>query len=222
MCGRFTLRTPAHALAEAFATPPLLDEPARFNIAPSQDILIVRAGDDGRRQWAKVRWGLIPSWAKDPAIGHRLINARAETVAEKPSFRAAVRRRRCLVPADGYYEWAAMKTGKRPYHLALPGRRVFAIAGLWEQWKSPKGTAVVSATLITTAANQFLMPIHDRMPAILPADRYGLWLESPSTVMALDLVRPYAGDMVAQPVGSAVNNPRNDGTDLLAPISPAS
>ena len=216
MCGRFTLRTPAHRLAEAFGVDALPNLAPRYNIAPTQDVVAIRHADDGR-ELTMLRWGLIPGWAKDPAIGARMINARAETVAEKPSFRAAFRQRRCLIAADGFYEWRttaeAPKAPKQPYYIRLESDAPFAIAGLWERWRDPAGATIESCTLITTEANPALAPIHHRMPVILAPADYDAWLEPrPASAAALhDLLRPYPGAaMTAFPIGRHVNNVRND------------
>ena len=216
MCGRFTLRTPAHRLAEAFGVDALPNLAPRYNIAPTQDVVAIRHADDGR-ELTMLRWGLIPGWAKDPAIGARMINARAETVAEKPSFRAAFRQRRCLIAADGFYEWRttaeAPKAPKQPYYIRLESDAPFAIAGLWERWRDPAGATIESCTLITTEANAVLAPIHHRMPVILAPADYDAWLEPrPASAAALhDLLRPYPGAaMTAIPIGRHVNNVRND------------
>ena len=223
MCGRFTLRTPAHRLAEAFGVCDLPNLAPRYNIAPSQDVAAVRRAEDGDgRELVLLRWGLVPYWAKDPAIGNRMINARAETVAEKPAFRAAFRRRRCLVAADGFYEWQKTADGKKqPWFIRLADDAPFAIAGLWERWKSPQGDAVESCTLITTAANETLGPIHDRMPVILAPDAWDAWLapESASAGALTALLRPYTGDgLTAQRIGRLVNDPRSDEPACIAPL----
>ena len=221
MCGRFTLRTPAADLAEIFAVDARPNLAARYNIAPSQDILVVRAaGGGGVREFAMPRWGLVPHWAKDPAIGGRMINARAESLAEKPSFRDAYRRRRCLVAADGFYEWRkAPDGGRRPYHIHLPDGAPFAIAGLWESWSAPGAETLETCALITTEANRTVEPIHHRMPVILPPDAYQCWLDPRSPPDALDaLLRPYAPDhLVALAVGLRVNSARNDDAACLEP-----
>lgn len=221
MCGRFTLKCPAAALGDWFGGAPPLDLPPRYNIAPTQMVAIVRvepATDE--RQWQMVRWGLIPAWAKDASIGNRLINARAETVADKPAFRAAFRRRRCLVPADGYFEWQKTSRGKQPYYIRLSDERPFAMAGLWEVWEdSGTGLRLESCTVITTEANDLTRPIHDRMPVILPTDAYGTWLapEAPAADAWRDLLRPYdSAAMRLDPVATHVNNPRNDDPQCVA------
>ncbi len=188
----------------------------RFNVAPSQSVAIVRRARDApddRRQLAWLRWGLVPSWAGDPAIGNRMINARAETAAEKPAFRAALRSRRCLVVADGFYEWQRVGNRKQPYFFHLRNDRPFAFAGLWEIWQAPDQSRIESCTLLTTVANELVRPIHDRMPAILASADYAQWLdageEEPKRLKSL--LGPYPSEaMAAYPVGPRVNNPGND------------
>ena len=222
MCGRFTLRTPTHRLAEAFGVDALPNLAPRYNIAPTQDVVAIRHADAGRGL-AMLRWGLIPGWAKDPAIGSRMINARAETVAEKPSFRAAFRQRRCLVAADGFFEWQKVAEGpKQPYYIRLESDEPFAIAGLWERWRDPAGETVESCTLITTEANAELAPIHHRMPVIISPADYDAWLEPhPASAEALhDLLRPYPGaEMTAFPISRHVNNVRNDDPACIEPAA---
>ncbi len=165
MCGRFTLRTPTHRLAEAFGVRDLPNLPPRYNIAPTQDAAVVRPGPEGEaRELAMLRWGLVPSWSEGPSA-YSMINARAETVATKPAFRAAFRHRRCLVPADGFYEWQRVDGGKQPYLVELASGEPFAFAGLWEHWEG--GDVIESFTIIVTEANELLRPIHERMPVIL-------------------------------------------------------
>ena len=213
MCGRFTLRTPAGAIVEQFHLRGELQLPLRFNIAPSQPIAAVRqtvAG--GERELAMLRWGLIPFWAKEAAIGNRMINARSETLAEKPSFRAAYKNRRCLIVADGYYEWQKRESGKQPYYFHRQDDGPFAFAGLWERWdKGPE--PIESCTIITTDANELSRPIHDRMPVILSPEKYDLWLdpEFEETAPLQPLLQPYpSDDLVAEPVSTHVNRPTND------------
>jgi len=220
MCGRYTLTTPTQLLRERFAlvsAPNVL--PPRFNIAPGQDVAVVRHGR--ARRLEMFRWGLVPSWAKDPAIGNRMINARAETLAEKPSFREAFRRRRCLVLADGFYEWKKEGKQKTPMYVRLRSREPFAFAGLWESWH-PSGTEEIrSCTIVTTTPNQLLVPIHDRMPVILALDEYDAWLEAePRAAEELrDLLRPFPADrMEAYPVSRLVNSPANDRPECVAPV----
>jgi len=215
MCGRFTLRTPAYKLAEAFGVEVRANLAARYNIAPSQDIAALRAQGDGQRELVMLRWGLVPGWAKDPAMGNRMINARAETVAEKPAFRAAFRQRRCLIPADGFFEWQKTPDGsKQPYLMARPDGEPFTMAGLWEHWQPP-GTdePLETCTIITTEANETVAPIHHRMPVILSASDREAWLDPapPSAEALAALLRPAPDDtLIAQAVARHVNNARHD------------
>lgn len=224
MCGRFALFSDADTLARRFQAPPPPDWFPRYNIAPSQPILIVRA-EHAERRFAAVRWGLIPHWAKDIKTGYSTINARAETVAQKPAFREAFSHRRCLVPADGFYEWQARAGAKikQPWFVCLKDRLPMALAGLWERWQSPEGDLVESATIIVTRANALMQPIHERMPVILPAGDWDRWLDPTlSDRPTLEtMLRPYpAGDLTAWPVTTLVNNPRNDSPECITPIDP--
>ena len=226
MCGRFTLRTPANQLALLFglSETPLLAP--RYNIAPTQPVAIVRVHPQTHaREWAHARWGLIPSWSKDPSIGARMINARSETVAEKPSFRAAYKRRRCLVPADGFYEWQKLDGRKQPQYITMQDQGPFAIAGLWEIWHSPEGDILETCTLLTTAPNELLETIHNRMPVIVHPDDFDMWLgsgpESDRQELSLlpHLLRAYPADeMKITPVSTYVNNARNEGADCIIPL----
>lgn len=223
MCGRYTLTTPPPELAEHFALDATPREVRpRANIAPSQPVAVIRALPDGRRHLDLVRWGLIPAWAKDAAIGNRLINARAESAAQKPAFRSALRHRRCLIPADGFYEWRAVGRHKQPYWIGFEGRGPFAFAGLWEHWEDrERGHLVESCTILTTVANDRVRPLHERMPVIVAPADYQRWLDpaEPGAEALADLLQPYpAADMIAYPVSRAVNNPGNDSLDLLAPV----
>ena len=216
MCGRFTLRTSAASLVEHFGGELSFDLPFRYNIAPTQPVATVRISPDaGCRRWQMLRWGLIPSWAKEESIGNRMINARAETLSEKPAFRTAWRRRRCLIPADGYYEWQKTGKSKQPFYIRLRDDSPFAMAGLWESWMNPAaGEPVESCTVITTDANELTRPIHDRMPVILNAVDYDRWLDPqlPNLDPLRELLRPFDSlAMRADPVSTLVNNPRNDG-----------
>ena len=215
MCGRFTLTvSPDQLLADfpGLSMPPQALGP-RFNIAPSQPIAAIPNDDNFRLE--HFTWGLVPSWAKDPKLGARMINARSETLAEKPSFRVAFRRRRCLILADGFYEWKeepGSKT-KTPYYIRLKSGKAFAFAGLWENWHSPDGSQILSCTIITTQPNELLADIHNRMPVILPPGAYKQWLtpgESDTRDLA-GLLKPYpASEMKAYPVSTLVNNPANE------------
>lgn len=225
MCGRFTLTASGQLLMEELG---LLSIPEdyrpRYNVAPGQPILAARDGDEGRKG-AMLKWGLVPSWAKDPSIGNKMINARSETVAEKPSFRRAFDRRRCIIPADGFYEWR--KDGKRkiPMRFRLRDGRPFAFAGLWEAWRPPggEGETLFTCTILTTAANELVQPVHDRMPVILTQEALDLWLdrEVPGDGVA-SLLRPYpAREMEAYEVSPRVNSVANDDPELIEPLRQA-
>jgi len=221
MCGRFTLTTNLGAVAARFGVSRFLEEAGRvprYNIAPTQLVIVVN--DDGTRHLTQMRWGLIPSWAKDPAIGNRMINARAETVATKPAFRVALRKRRCLMPADGFYEWQPIGRRKQPVYITLKTREPFSFAGLWETWTSSNGEEILSCTIITTEANELLTPIHDRMPVILTRDAEAVWLDPAiqDPARLLPLLTPYrAEEMEVYPVNLRVNNPGNDGPECIEP-----
>jgi putative SOS response-associated peptidase YedK len=207
---------------EAFGLLVAPDLEPRFNIAPSQPVPVVRADEHGTRHLDQLRWGLIPSWAKDPKIGHRLINARAETVAEKPSFRAAFKRRRCLVAASGFFEWQATPAGKVPMYISHPSGWPYAFAGLWEHWQGDEGEPIESCVIITVPANNRLRSVHDRMPAILTDDAQTHWLSASTAPRdAHSLLLP-APDSATNfwPVSSQVNNPAHQGAELLAPADP--
>ncbi len=232
MCGRFTLHHTLEELEERFAAeiavPSAAETAPRYNIAPTQDILVVT--QNGARHLQGCHWGLIPSWAKDPAIGNKMINARAETLAEKPSFRTALSRRRCLIPADGFYEWqnaaADLPSGKKaprtPMHIRLQGGGLFAFAGLWDEWHAPDGSSLRSCTIITTAPNAVTAPIHDRMPVILHPEDEALWLDRSITNASdlLPLLIPYPADtMEAYAVSRSVNAPTMDDPELIVPVN---
>jgi putative SOS response-associated peptidase YedK len=218
MCGRYSLRSPRKRLAEHFG---LKEEPEispRYNIAPTQLVPIIRrAPESNDRQLGMVRWGLIPFWAKEAKIGNRLINARAESVAQKPAFRTAWKQRRCLVPADAFYEWKRLEKGKQPYMVVLRDQGLFAFAGLWERWEAPDGEHIESCTIITTDANALVRQIHDRMPVILKPDDYSVWL-APSTKpeRLQSLLTPIEDDaLLAVPVSSRVNSPKNEDPSVI-------
>lgn len=222
MCGRFTLFAPSDALAAQFGLDPGAEPPTapRYNIAPGGPVLAIRQPSrDGKREAVFLRWGLVPSWAKDPAIGHRLVNARAETAGEKPAFRGAFRYRRCLLPADGFYEWTGGR-GKRPFHFRMRDGRSFAIAGLWDRWEAPDGSFAETCTILTTAANVLVAPVHDRMPVILPPDAYGRWLDPDARDVPASLLVPFPDDaMTAWPVSPLVNDPRADAPQCIDPAA---
>ena len=213
MCGRFTLRSSGKVVAEAFDLPEVPELQPRFNIAPAQPVAVVRQKPDRmERELAFLRWGLIPAWADDPSIGDRMANARSETAATKPSFRSAFRSRRCLVVADGFYEWQKTNGKKQPYYIRLQNDRPFGLAGLWERWEKG-GEPVESCTILTTDANELMQPIHERMPVILSPDQYDLWLDPrcQDTEKMANLLRPYSSkDLLAYPVSTLVNNWRHD------------
>ena len=222
MCGRFTLWLQFGDLVKAFpglTFPEFL--PPRYNIAPTQDVAVVP--NDGLEQVQLFRWGLVPFWAKDPSIGNRMINARAETVAEKPAYRAAYRRRRCLVLADGFYEWRKEPGSrtKTPMYIQLASGEPFAFAGLWEVWR-PDDTPLFTHTIITTEPNALLEPIHNRMPVILPREAYDRWLDPAEQRSGSfsDLLVPYpAEELAAYPVSTYVNSPGNDSPVCVEPLA---
>lgn len=218
MCGRFTLRTPAAVIAQQFELPFAPELEPRFNIAPSQPIAAVRCHDTGQRELVMLRWGLVPAWADDPSIGYKMINARGETAASKPSFRQAFRNRRCLIPADGFYEWHKRGRQKQAYHITLGADELFAFAGLWERWQR-NGNVLETCTLLTTSANDDLKHIHDRMPVILRPDSYAAWLDRDHEADALTaLIKPLPpGLLKLRPVSSYVNSPAHEGPECLKP-----
>jgi putative SOS response-associated peptidase YedK len=235
MCGRFTLFESSEVLSKDFGAPIRFDLAPHYNIAPSQQVVVVRNRPDGgsraspEREFTLLRWGFIPSWAKDPAIGYKMINARSETAPEKPSFRNAFKYRRCLVPASGFYEWQKQGKTKQPYYISLREKRgglrpVMAIAGLWERWdghspeEGTEGAPIESCTLLTTEANEAVAPIHDRMPVIVAPENYDLWL-NPSekdTEAVRALLAPFPPEkMEARSVSRRVNDPSADSASLL-------
>ncbi len=223
MCGRFTQSQSADAIAQAFqvAVPSLTP---RYNIAPTQSVAtVLQTPEHKDRQFKLLHWGLIPSWAKDPKMGARLINARAETVAEKPAFRSAFRQRRCLVLADGFYEWQKQENTKQkqPYYFRFKDGRPFAFAGLWERWQDSNSETIESCTLLTTAANELMRPIHDRMPVIIDSKYYDLWLnpEVQKRELLQPLLHPYpTEEMTAYPVSQTVNKPSHDSAECIESI----
>ena len=223
MCGRYALYGPVSRMRERFdANVDELDFTPRYNAAPMQWLPVIRQRPTGDRVAHLLRWGLIPSWSKDEAIATRLINARGESVAEKPSFRAAFKKRRCIVPANGFYEWQTVAGDKQPYYIHPDKGDLFGLAGLWERWTQPgDGDVVIDTfTIVTTEANAAMRPLHDRMPVILTPEDYGVWLDgatAPDQVQAL--VRPCAEALLAtRPVSKAVGNVRNNSPELIAPV----
>jgi putative SOS response-associated peptidase YedK len=223
MCGRFTLALDPGELLEGFPAYDIPEEgiTPRYNIAPSQPIAVIPNRANPKLDF--FIWGLIPSWAKDPQMGNRMINARSETLAEKPAFRNAFRRRRCLIPADGFYEWQPIpgKKSKQPMYIHLKDHKAFAFAGLWEIWMAPDGSEILSATIITTSANEFMKPIHDRMPLILQPKDYEEWLDPKerSAESLAHLLSQYQSDaLVAYPVSQTVNSPQVDSPECIQPV----
>lgn len=216
MCGRFAFYSPAEAAASLFGAGAPGEIEPRYNIAPTQYVAAVRNAADDQRELVMLRWGLVPFWARDPSIGSRLINARAETVAEKPSYRNAFRHRRCLVLADGFYEWRRQGESKTPYFISLASGEPFALAGLWENWTDKQsGESLQTTTLVTTDANEFMAPLHHRMPVILEAATATDWLAGSKDL--LDDVATITPPLQAWPVDRRVNNARNEGEELIRP-----
>ena len=222
MCGRYTLTSSSKTLAEAFdlSTPPPVAP--RYNIAPSQPIAAIRTNFKGDREFTFMLWGMIPFWLKSPTDkGPRPINARAETLAEKTMFKGPLRHRRCLIPADGFYEWQKVGQTKRPHYIHYPDLRPFAFAGLWSLWSGPNGEELDSCTIVTTAANENIQTIHTRMPVILPPDYYDAWLDpqQQSTTAAIELLQNTNRDaMRIAEVSTSIDNPSNDLPECLEPV----
>ena len=222
MCGRFSLGAPIR-VGQLFDLPNWPETPRRYNIAPSQEVpAVIQNREVGGREFRPFRWGLVPSWAKDPAIGNRMINARSETAATKPVFRKPFRERRCLILADGFYEWKRDGSRKQPYYIKLRDGEPFAFAGLWDHWAPADGQPLETCTILTTTPNALVQPIHDRMPVILPSSAYGAWLDRTvsdvPTVQAL--LTPYPADeMIAYPVSTRVNNPAHDTPECVLPLA---
>ena len=216
MCGRFAFYSPSEAAAALFGVSGSTPVESRYNIAPTQFVAAIRSGEDNERELVMLRWGLVPSWAKDPSIGNRMINARAETVAEKPSFRAAYSRRRCIVLTDGFFEWRREGDAKTPYFISLASGDPFALGGLWESWHDTEsGDAIQSTALITTEANDYMRPLHHRMPMILEADAANDWLGGDKNM--LETAAANSPPLRAWPVDRRVNNARNQGEELIEP-----
>jgi len=219
MCGRYTVTSAPAALRALFGYAEQPNFPPRYNVAPTQPIAIIRLAD-GKRQFALVRWGLLPSWVKDPKTFTLLINARGESVVDKPAFRAAMKRRRCLIPADGFYEWQATGGRKRPFYVHAKSGAPLAFAGLWETWTGPNGEELDTAAIVTTRANKALEPIHDRMPVIVAPEAFELWLNSDKVdaETAAALIAPAPEDLLeAYEISPAVNRTANDNAKLIEP-----
>ena len=219
MCGRFVLKAPPSELVNRFGLDECADYGARFNIPPGTDIPVIRQSPEGRRVLHLLRWGLVPHWAKDPVIGAKLNNARGESVTEKPSFRDAFKRRRCLVPANGFYEWKAEGKLKQPYYITPKDGQPMAMGGLWESWKTPDGSILRTVCIITVGPNVVMEPIHDRMPVIVPPERWQDWLAAPVEEIQ-SLVVPCQDDVLqAWPVSRRVSKTAEDDAGLIEPES---
>ncbi|WP_020562175.1 SOS response-associated peptidase [Methylosarcina fibrata] len=223
MCGRFALYSDPYALSHRFSTEAPLDLPPRFNIAPTQSILIIRE-ESNKRQFTLARWGLVPHWAKTIEVGYTSYNARAETVAQKPGYREAFKRRRCLIPADGYYQWQAVagSKAKQPWFIVLRNQLPMALAGLWEEWRSPAGENLESCVIIVTEANALLRSIYNRMPVVLAPAHWNDWLElrARDTHRLQNLLKPYPSEeMAAWPVSRKVNNPMYDSEKCIETVN---
>lgn len=219
MCGRFALKTPPARLAARFGLDEYVDFGPRYNIPPGTDIPVIRTSPDGKRVLHLLRWGLVPHWARDPGIGARLNNARGESVAEKPAFRDAFKRRRCLVPADGFYEWKTIGKIKQPYYVSLKSGEPMALAGLWESWRAPDGGLLRTVCIVTTASNPLMTPIHDRMPVIVEPRDWTAWLTAPADEVA-GFMAPYPGaEMQTWPVDRRVSQARDDDEKLIEPVA---
>ena len=220
MCGRYELSSHPTAIALAFGLPHPPAISPRYNIAPTQQVPIVRLNAAGERELTQVRWGLVPRWAKDPAIGARMINARGETLASRSAFRNAYARHRCLVPVNGFYEWQVTRSGKQPLHIGMPDGRPFGLAGLYERWLSPDGEVLDTCTIVTTSACESLRTVHERMPVIVPDAHYARWLDGANADVS-DLVSTWSGEPLrVYPVSTRVNAVRNDDAQICEPIEP--
>ena len=222
MCGRFGLFVTPEVLEEHFSLDDLVAavEP-RYNLTPGRAVAVVRESE-GKRRLDALQWGLIPFWAKDATIGRRLVNARLDSVAEKPAYREAWQRRRCLIPASGFYEWSEPRGGrKRPYFIRPHDEQLLALAGLWERWRTPNGEKLETCVIVTTDANAQLAPIHDRMPLLIPRDAQALWLDPKSSLYDVLKLAERPPKLDAHPVGFGVNDPKNDDETLIAPVEEA-
>jgi putative SOS response-associated peptidase YedK len=221
MCGRYELSSHPDVVALAFGLPQPPPLRPRYNIAPTQQVPIVRRNVSGTRELVEMRWGLVPRWAKDPSIGARMINARAESIATSGAFRDAYARHRCLVPVNGFYEWRRVHTGKQPLHIGMPDGRPFALAGLYERWRSAEGDVLDTCTIVTTQACASLRDVHDRMPVIVPDAEYARWLDCSNPDVG-DLLRAWSGEALRlYPVSTRVNAVRNDDATLCDPVDAA-
>ena len=223
MCNRYRLTHSKHHLAERFQAWEEIEDQPRYNIAPTQPVLTVRKESGKKsRKFSTMRWGLIPSWATDMSIGNRTLNARSETVTTTSSFRDSILTKRCLIPADGFYEWRAMGSVKQPYCFEVGEGDLFALAGLWDQWKSPDGKIIESCTILTTTPNSLVADMHDRMPVIVTPDKYEVWLDPDVTDFDAirDILKPYDADSMRRyPVSTKINNSQNEGAESAAPVT---
>lgn len=220
MCGRFVLESAPEQLMKVYrlSSPP--DISPRYNISPSQKVAVVRQHNSGDRELSLLQWGLIPSWSKDPTIGYKMINARSETVHEKPSFKQAFHSRRCIIPASGFYEWEKSGKDKIPHYIHLREGNVMSLAGLWERWKSPDGVELQTCTILTTSANSLIKKLHDRMPVILHREEFDLWLNKDvdDVKQLSELFHPYPSDQLTEyVVDKEVNSPRKDSPECIIP-----
>ena len=218
MCGRFVQYSDPDLYASRFELDALCETRPRYNLAPTQPVLAIRATEAGQRELVALRWGLVPAWSKGPDSRYSMINARAETVKSKPAYRTAFKNRRCLIPAEGFYEWKTGPEGKTPFLIHRQDRAPFAMAGLWERWHGEDGAGIESCTILVTDANALVRTIHDRMPVILAREDYGAWLDpaNQDADRLLALLKPTPPDQWAlHPVSRQVNSPRNDGPELL-------
>jgi|SRR5271157_1314969 len=225
MCGRYRLSKRKQLIEEYFETANEVDWEPRYNIAPSQNVGIIRQNPSRpRREFSQVRWGLIPYWAKEASIGHKMINARSETVLEKPAFREAFRNRRCLVPADGFYEWVRTGRSKQPMHIGMQDDSLFAFAGIWDLWKDASESLVETCSILTTTPNSLLAEVHDRMPVILEPENYELWLDPGFKDLdtLTTMLKPFDPTLMkCYPVSTLVNSPANDNPGCAAEFEPA-
>ncbi|HEU5399750.1 MAG TPA: SOS response-associated peptidase [Terriglobales bacterium] len=223
MCNRFRLTHSQRDLAERFKSSDQTDDTPRYNIAPTQPVLTVRREHGEKvRRFSMMRWGLIPHWAKDMTIGTRTLNARSETVTRLPAFRDSILTKRCLLPADGFYEWRALGRVKQPYCFEVGEGDVFALAGLWDEWRGPDGEVIESCTILTTTPNTLVEDIHDRMPVIVPPEKYEVWLDPDVRDFNAirDILKPYDADQMRRyPVSTKLNNSKNEGAEAAAPVT---
>ena len=219
MCSRYFLDADGNVIAYTFRVPLNERVKRRFNIAPTQEAPVIRAAPDGAKEMAMLRWGLVPHWAKELKVGTKMINARSEGIESKPAFRDAVKQRRCVVPATGFFEWQGEPGRKQPFAITVPGEKLFAFAGLWERWQPAEGAPVETFTIVTADANEQVARIHDRMPVILPMDAVDTWLTGPRDA-ALALLRPYEAPVALRAVGKHVSNVNHEGPECLDDAAP--